>query len=135
MNVILAEGCFLFFNYSSALHLSEKEKDRGNRMVKWYHPDSLLSVSNCFFLLLLTPSTFFFICPLPSILEPLHIPSHAFVQACVNLGQERHWLAVTEHSQPQSAELTLTNAEVRHAGKCRQESEESWTVKRYKNGM
>lgn len=64
------------------------------------HPDSLISF--CLFLFI--------------VVEFLHVPAHAFVQPRVDLGEVRRGYTVTENSQPQVAELTLADAELRHAG-------------------
>lgn len=64
------------------------------------HPDSLISF--CLFLFI--------------VVEFLHVPAHAFVQPRVDLGEVRRGYTVTENGQPQVAELTLADAELRHAG-------------------
>lgn len=64
------------------------------------HPDSLISF--CLFLFI--------------VVEFLHVPTHAFVQPRVDLGEVRRGYTVTENGQPQVAELTLADAELRHAG-------------------
>lgn len=70
-------------------------------------PDSLLRVH--------VPSTLLAVC-LWLISESVYVPTHAFVQAGVNMGQVWSWPTVEECGQTQSPEVALTNEEVRHAG-------------------
>lgn len=88
---------------------------RANELSRWRYPDSLLCVSDCFCVSLLSLSILLFIC-LPLVTDSLHVPAHAFVQSGVDPGQVRRWLTVAERGQPQLAELSLADAEVRHAG-------------------
>lgn len=76
-----------------------------------YNPHSLL-YTPC--LPLLALSTQLLICKV-LISESLHVPAHAFVQACVDLGQIRRWPPVAEGGQPHLAKLTLADTEVRQA--------------------
>lgn len=70
-------------------------------------PDSLLRVH--------VPSTLLAVC-LWLISESVYVPTHAFVQAGVDMGQVWSWPTVEKCGQTQSPEVALTNEEVRHAG-------------------
>lgn len=77
--------------------------------------DSLICFSNCMGCTLLSFSTRLFVCLLILLLlQPLHVPTHPFVQASVDLGQVGCEPAVAERRHPQVADLTLTNAKVGH---------------------